>query len=160
MRGADRLARLGSVVYPIGPEPSIRGPLFNGGYNHERAPKQGVRKIMARSPGKKNHIKKSRSLELRRPNCGFSLYKGSPKPTRNIRNRSECFAKIKFRVTCDGENRVKAHTNASANMDLSSDEEEAILFLALEDEENGRRKEENGSIKLIWSVKISESSTD
>ncbi|KAJ8951576.1 hypothetical protein NQ318_020453 [Aromia moschata] len=45
---ADRLARLGSIGYPIGP----RGPLFNGGLNHERAPKQGVRKIMARSPGK------------------------------------------------------------------------------------------------------------
>ncbi|KAJ8935896.1 hypothetical protein NQ318_016229 [Aromia moschata] len=29
---------------------------------------------------------------------------------------------------------------SSANMDLSSDEEEAILFLALEDEENGRKK--------------------
>ncbi|KAJ8958679.1 hypothetical protein NQ318_016404 [Aromia moschata] len=46
---ADRLARLGSIGYPIGPEPILGVPYSMGGLNHERAPKQGVRKIMARS---------------------------------------------------------------------------------------------------------------
>ncbi|KAJ8938743.1 hypothetical protein NQ318_016038 [Aromia moschata] len=36
---ADRLARVGSIGYPIGPEPVLWVPLFNGGFNHERAPK-------------------------------------------------------------------------------------------------------------------------
>ncbi|KAJ8944225.1 hypothetical protein NQ318_001645 [Aromia moschata] len=36
---AGRLARVGSIGYPIGPEPILGVPLFNGGSNHERAPK-------------------------------------------------------------------------------------------------------------------------
>ncbi|KAJ8964926.1 hypothetical protein NQ317_014459 [Molorchus minor] len=55
---ADRLAREGSAMYPIGPEP-ILGVPYSMESRHERTPNQGVQKCVARdpqNPATKTHI--------------------------------------------------------------------------------------------------------
>ncbi|KAJ8978850.1 hypothetical protein NQ317_004461 [Molorchus minor] len=48
---ADRLAREGSAMFPIGQKPILGVPYSMGGLGHERTPLEQVQKFMARNPG-------------------------------------------------------------------------------------------------------------
>ena len=70
--------------------------------------------------------------------------KGSPRPARNIRSGDDDdnFAQVsrgpRQRDSCGYPHQRVSFVVAFATMYYSSDEEEALLFIALEDEENSR----------------------